>query len=413
MRALLFLALLLGTGACRPSSTSTVDNTPDARESPQASAQPAPLAIQPTTTQSAQPTTAEKALPPPLRGDEQIGADSLSKEPVGYTLSASFRQAEVIGPARAPEVNAMGLEAARKATELRLAIELIPTRMRVALAGHGFVLPPDTEIRARSDRFGHVVLWPGGVTYRPLAPGSLRALFGERRFDVAPITPAEIVTRDEAGKRIGIKTRKVEVTTRAARASFEVGKLDGAGEGGILLCRLLLDLMNAPPATPVCTTDEVPVRAELRWVSHGSLVFELTGVLRRTDVPVSTLLVPPPSATFAALPMPVSGVEQLLGPSELAAFRTNPVDVPPAAGVNGDDLVIVNPSVQLRMLFVDGVPIAWAAPGARDVVKGLHRGRYVAQWRSFLGESVEPAITLPVPGVAQVGQVAAADAGAR
>jgi hypothetical protein len=43
-------------------------------------------------------------------------------------------------------------------------------------------------------------------------------------------------------------------------------------------------------------------------------------------------------------------------------------------------------------------------------VKGLHRGRYVAQWRSFLGDTVDTAITQPVPGVAQVG---VGDAGLR
>ena len=108
--------------------------------------------------------------------------------------------------------------------------------------------------------------------------------------------------------------------------------------------------------------------------------------------------------------MPASGVEPLLTPQELAAFRTGPVEVPIATGVNGDDLVVVNSSVQLRMLFVDGVPIAWAAPGARDIVKGLHRGRYVAQWRSFLGDVVDTAITMPVPGIAQA---ASGDAGIR
>src|SRR5689334_4561410 len=126
-----------------------------------------------------------------------------------------MRQGDLSGPPHAPEVNVAGLDAARKKTELRLAIELGATRMRVALLGAGWVLPPETELRARSDRYGHVVVWPGGATYRPVAPGALRALIGERRFDVAPVTPAELVTKEDVGKRIGIRTRKVDVATRA------------------------------------------------------------------------------------------------------------------------------------------------------------------------------------------------------
>lgn len=401
----------ISLASCRPSSPAPTD-TPEERESPQASAQPALLAVAPTTPASASPiaATLEGGPPPsPLRGDEILSPDTLPRENAGYTLSAAFRLADVTGPTRAPEVNNAGLDAARKATELRLGIDLSPTRMRVAFQGHGFVLPPGAEIRARADRFGHVVVWPGASSYRPLAPGSMRALLGERRFDVAPTTPAEVAPRVEGGRRIGIRTHKVDVTTRAAEGSFEVGKLEGAGDGGVLLCRLLLDLMNAPPGSNVCGLDELPVRAELRWTNHGSLVFELTGALRRADIPATTLLTPPQTASFAASPLPVAGVFSMLSAQELAALRTNDVEVPANANVQGDALVVHNPSVELRVLFLDGVPVAWAAPQARGELLGLRRGRYVAQWRTFLGDSVETALTQTVPGVVQVG--AAPDAG--
>jgi hypothetical protein len=394
----------IALAGCRGNGSSPTD-TPEKRESPQASAQPALLAAA-TAPPSATPmgVTPEGGPPPiALRGDEVLSPDSLSRESVGYTLSATLRPTDVIGPTRAPEVNSIALDAARKATELRLGIDLSPTRMRVVLQGRGFVLPANTEVRARADRYGHVVVWPGAASYRPLAPGSMRALLGERRFDVAPITPAEVVQRGDGARRIGIRTHKVDVTTRAAQGSFEVGKLEGAGDGGVLLCRLLLDLMNAPPGTSVCAPDELPVRAELRWTSHGALVFELTGALRRTDIPLATLLVPPPTASFASALFPVSGIAPMLSLQELAALRLNDVDAPPNPNASGDALVLANPSVELRVLFLDGVPVAWAAPGARGELRGLHRGRYVAQWRTFLGDSVETAIAQPVPGIAQVG----------
>lgn len=341
--------------------------------------------------------------PTPLRGDEVL-SDSLSKES-GYTLSAVLRLSDLVGAPRAPEVNAMGLEAARKATEHRINIDLSPTRMRATLAGKGFVLPAETEIRARSDRYGHVVVWPGLTSYRPLAPGSMRALIGERRFDVAPITPAAVSQREEGPRRIGIRTHKQEVTTRAGTGTFEIGKLDGAGEGGVLLCRLLLDLMNAPPATNLCSLDEVPVRAELRWTSRGSLVFELTGVLRRTDFPTGSLQVPPHGSTFSATPWPASSVTAILSTTELAALRSNDVEVPPNPNAVGDALSVVNATDALRLLFIDGIPAAWAAPGARGELRGLKKGRYIAQWRTFLGDAVEPPITQTVPGLIQVGVI--------
>jgi len=268
--------------------------------------------------------------------------------------------------------------------------------------GHGFLLPPETEIRARSDRYGHVVVWPGAATYHSLAPGAMRALLGERRFDVAPIMPAEVTNKDELGKRIGIRTRKVDVATRAAKATFEIGRLPDLGEGGVLLCRLLLDLMNAPPQAPVCFTDELPLRVELHWTNHGSLAFELTGILKRTDM--SPLPVPPANATYEDAPFPVAGVAPMLTRQELVALRT---DAPGGQGSSPDDsLVVSNAADELRVFYIDGVPAVWAAPGARDVLH-LPRGRYVVQWRTFLGDSVDQAVTQSVPSLP-----AAGDAGA-
>ena len=406
---------LLSSAACK-GTPGAAEGAPDASAtpSPQASAMPAPLANTPISSPSATTIVAPEGGPPPVpfRGDVPLAPDTLARETTGYTLSAVMKQADLSGPPRAAEVNAAGLEAARKKTELRLAIELAPSRMRVALLGTGWMLPPETELRARSDRYGHVVVWPGGGAYRPLAPGTLRALIGERRFDVAPVTSAEVVLQDEVGKRIGVRTRKVEVVTRAAKAMFEVGRAADLGDGGALLCRMLLDLINAPPATPLCGDGEFPLRAELRWTMRGSISFEVTGVLKRekVDVPTTSLLVPPPTAMFAIGLFPVAGVQAALSPSELAAFRTGPVEMPAVPHGNGDGLVVANASDQVRVLHVDGIPVAWVAPGAKDVLSGLQRGRYVMQLRTFLGESYELPVVQTVPGLVQLG---GADAGVR
>lgn len=381
--------LCLVVAACNDPSK----DTPDAAASPQASAIPALLA---NANASGAPSTPDAG--PPLvamRGDAPLPIDAPSSgREVGYTLSAVIHLGDVAGPIRAPDLNAAGLDAARKKTELRFAIDLTSSRMRVALAGNGFVLPAETEIRARSDRAGHVVVWPGGGTYRPLAPGALRALLSERRFDVAPLSAAEVDATDETGKRIGVRTRKVDVTTRAAKATFEVGRLPDLGDGGALLCRMLLDLMSAPPQSAVCGADELPMRAELRWTSRGSVAFDVTGVLKKTEA--ATILVPPSGAVFAAAAPPVAGVARILDPHELAAFRIETPGAPPPPP--GEGLVVANTSEMLRVLYIDGVPAAWAAPGARDLLP-LPRGKYIVQWRTFLGDAFDAPATQSVPAV--------------
>ena len=111
---------------------------------------------------------------------------------------------------------------------------------------------------------------------------------------------------------------------------------------------------------------------------------------------------------FAASPLTAAGVQTTLTAAELAAFRTGPVDMPTGPHPSDGGLIVSNPTDQLRVLQLDGIPVAWAAPGARDVIQGLHRGRYIAQWRTFLGESFDAPVTQSVPGTSPPG---APDAG--
>src|SRR5262249_8087005 len=125
-------------------------------------------------------------LPPELlRADEPMSADAprdslremtLKGEPLrdpkelaGYALVAVLRTGEGPAAPKAAEVNAAAIEAARRRAETRITIEASQTRARFVLSG-GFVLPQGTELRARSDRYGHVLLWPGEDAYHVLAP---------------------------------------------------------------------------------------------------------------------------------------------------------------------------------------------------------------------------------------------------
>jgi hypothetical protein len=313
-------------------------------------------------------------------------------------------------------VNSATIESARRRAEAHVAIEISQTRARFVLSG-GFVLPQGTELRARVDRFGHLVFWPGQETYRVLEPGSLRSFLGERRMDVAPLSLAEVTPVGEGARRLGLRTRKVEVTTRAAQASIELAAAREAGEGGLLICRLLLDLMSAPPAAVPCASDEIPLHAELRWMTRGGLTLDVTSMVRRTDLVAQELAAPPPSAAFADSPFPLPPAEAMIPRADLVSFRSAPIEVPTAGGRDARaprlpdlGLLLMNSTDELRVAWLDGVPVAWVAPGGQENLPTLLRGRYVLQWRTFLGDAWDPPETVVVPGVSEAG---GSDLGAR
>jgi len=408
---------------------------PDPSASPQAKAEPAPIANPPSTTPGATspgPSASAGApfVPPPqpMRADEAPTADPLPKEtvhepnvreptkevaPAVYTLTFALRSSDVAPPPKGLELSAQGVEAARRKSEPTLTVDFTPGHARAQLHD-GFVLPEGTEIRVRTDRFGYVVVSPDATSYRVAATGALRAIVSEALFDVSPTSAAEVTARGEGPKRLGRATRKVEVATRAAHASFELGHMPEAGDGGVLVCRMLLDLMSAGPATPACADGDVPLHVELKWSVpsqapsgganakgrvSGISVFEAVGLVRRTDVPASAFLTPPPSAVFARTGEAASGSHVFLTRADLAAMRVGGADpaAPHAPESAPAVLSLHNSTDELRYVWLDGVSLAWLAPGGRLDVSGVPHGRATVQWRTFLGDAIDApqSVTLP------------------
>jgi hypothetical protein len=419
--------MLLGLAACKGSAA----DPPGAAPSPQATAEPAPFANPPAPTLGA---AGADAGPPAesLRSDQGLAPDfprgftaDLPRELVrdaggkeaprdlrelpGYEIQAVLRTGEGPPPPRASEVNVAVIDAARRRGEARFEIDVSATRARFVLGGGGFVLPAGTELRARLDRYGHLLLWPGENAYRVAEPGSLRALLGERRLDVAPISRADVTAGGEGPRRLNLVTRRVAVSTRAAKATLELTTLRDADDGGTLVCRFLLDLMSASPSTSACGTDEMPLHAELRWTTQGALTFDVTSITRRTDLVAQDLATPPASLAFVSTPPPQTPADALVARGELASFRTAPVDIPVATAEARDrpdvGLTLINSTDELRMAWLDGVPVAWAAPGGRLSLPSLTRGRYELQWRTFLGDAWESPTAIVVPGVNEAGGV--------
>ena len=364
-------------------------------------------------TSSAQTFAPDAGPPPvPLRADEVVAADAPPPDARGWQMDAVLRTAEVPPAFRGPETSIGAIDAAKKKTEPHVTIDFTPSRMALSIANHAFLVPPATEIRARVDRYGHFVLLPGTHQVRIAAPGSLRTLFAERRIDVEPLVVPVVTERGEGGRRLGYRTRRVEVTSRVGTATFELARIDGVGDGGALVCRALLDLMNAPPSSPVCGLDEVPLRVEWRWTLKGTLSFDALDLARRQDLAPTSLAAPPAGDAFALPALPELLAEMVLDPADIGAFRTAPVDLalapdasasPPSGG-----LALGNASEQTRFAFLDGVPVAWVAPGGRLLLSSLWRGRYGFEWRTFLGDAYDAPTTINVPSTQIAG---ASDAG--
>jgi hypothetical protein len=387
---------------CRTPSSSELD----AQASPQALATPAPLSSTPAATASTLQASLDAGPPPSsLRFDRALAPDlAFAKETTGYTIEASFRAIDMPVVPKGPDIATSTIEALRKKTEPHLSIDLGAGRVRAIVSG-GFVIPAGTELRARSDRYGQLLVSQGGSSYHVLEPGVLRALLGERRFDASPLSGAEVSPKGE-GHRLGMRTRKVDLTTRAGKGSFELVKLADAGDSGVVLARMLASLLDAPPSTTIAVEGEVPVRLELVWATatHGGALYEATSVTRRTDLGARELAVPPPGASLATSNLPAHTSEMLISPAEAATIHNGPS----SADARGT-LILTNGTDETRFAWLDGVPVAWLAPRGRIELPSLPKGHYQLVWRSFFGDVVDPPRTVDVPGAIDA---SGADAGA-
>jgi hypothetical protein len=327
------------------------------------------------------------------------------------TLEAEWRWRDVPAPPRSPEVALDGIRAAQRLTTLSWRIDLSDNgRMRIRFTSRALPLPGGAEIRGRADRYGAIVLWPNSTDFRVIPPGALRTTIGERRVDVTPLSLGTARSAGE-GARLGAPLRRIEIGAGLGTLRLELGKVPEAGDGGAVLCRAVVEILGVDPRTPECQPGEVPILAEYAWQEGGGVSLEVTSIVRRTDLASSDLLVPPPGAKLAPAGLPVAPGGIFLTREELAAFRTGPIALPspPAPSAPGEGFIAVNQTDTLYYFLVDGVPVVAVPPLSERYVVGTDRGRYMVQWRTFLGETIEPARAVEMPARLVLG---GADAGA-
>lgn len=376
--------------------------------SPNASVLPAPLAAGPTKAAPrdsghAAPETSSSlvAVPEPprqIREDEALAPETELRAAPGVTLEARLRWLEA-PPPRSPEGNTDALGRARDKTAFELAIDASSLgRLRVVLASRAFPFPVGTELRARDNRYGHVLVWPGGSTYTPLPAGTLRAVLSETRVDVSPLSDPSVALGG-AGSLLGLPTQKQRLETSIGKLELEQANVPAALGAGALLCRLLLEFVAISPESEACRAEALPLRAEYTWSSGARFELEVTKLSRRPELAVDALATPPTGASLRRGELPGSPYVALVDEREQGELHARALPPPPKPDPNAPKLglAFINRGDLPRYLLVDGVPVVWLRAGGEWLVSGLKPGRYTVQARDFFGADSSPSKLVELP----------------
>lgn len=346
-----------------------------------------------------------------MRSDQPMRSDSFAREAPGLRLVAEAKWLNLPAFPRLPELNTDAVQRLRDALTFAWVVELSPVgRLRVVFDSPAFALPRGSELRARDDYYGHVLVWNAGVSYAVMTPGTLRALLSEHRADAAPLTKPRI-TEVGRGHVLGVATVKRELSTPLGRLVLEQGSVPGAGSGASLLCRLLVELIAADPGNAACLRRELPLRAELFSSAGGHWVFEAKRLERDVDIEPLALLTPPAEAGFVHGELPASASTVLLSLERLRELRVRPVPrsekADPTAPKQG--LLIQNRTESLRFVLLDGVILARVLPRHELHVDGLLPGKYALASLDFLGDDPTPVRVVELPARFALGEAVEAE----
>jgi hypothetical protein len=388
---------------------------PAIEASPNASILPAPLASDVETRRAA---PARSAMPPlldagaselgapprALREDVQLPVDPLRPEP-GVRLSARFSWLDLPPFPRLPELNAEASHRLRDSLAFALTLDLSPQgRLRAVLGSDAFLLPRGSELRSRLEYLGHVLLWESGMQYTLLPAGTLRAVLTEHRADAAPLVEPRL-TNAGNGRLLGLSTERTELATPLGRLVLEQAALPGIGASGMLVCRLLGELITAQPTHAGCSAAKVPLRAELFSTGGGHLLFEVQRIDRDQSLEEASLTTTPAGARLVKGELPAAGPSVVVAKSKLAELRTRaaPRDEKPDPSAPKAGLLLQNKSESLRYVLLDGVVVARVMPHSEIHVDGLLPGKYGLVTLDFLGDDPTPLRIVALPARVALG----------
>jgi hypothetical protein len=412
--AIFTLSAAISVSACNdPPATRS---EPQATEpSPNASILPAPLASDLETRRASPARSAgnspselgpgvASASPRVLREDLLLPVDPLRAEH-GARLSARFVWLDLPPFPRLPESAVEALHRLRESLAFQLTLELSPQgRMRAVLGSDAFVLPRGSELRSRLEYLGHVLLWDSAKQYTLLPAGTLRAVLTEHRADAAPLVEPRIMSLGY-GRVLGISTERTELSTPLGRLVLDQAPLPGIGSSGLLVCRLLAELITAEPTHSACSATTVPLRAELFSAAGGHLLFEVLRVERDQPLEEASLTTTPAGAELVKGELPASGPPIVVPQARLAELRTRAVvrEEKPDPSAPKAGLLLQNRGESLRYVLLDGVVVARVLPRSEVHVDGLLPGKYGLVTLDFVGDDPTPLRIVALPARVALG----------
>ncbi len=339
--------------------------------------------------------------PTALRDDTRLHADSPNvKDVLGVTLDAEWKSADW------PPIPSNSLIERERLSEIHarnkwlFRIDLaVSGRMRLTLASRGFAFEKGTEIRSRVDLLGHILVWPDQAQYRIVPTGAMRALFEEGVPDVGPMLATNVKSAGNA-RWLEWEVERTNVTNAFGHLTIDQAANTSAGVSGRLLCRWLVEFINADPASSVCQNDLVPVRAQFSFAGGGKADFSVTQATKKQEFTATSIGVPPQGANPNQRDLPRT---MATSNALIAEHRTRTASRVPVAATSPTGLTAVNHTLGIRALLLDGVVAGWLLPGEERNISELLPGAYLVGWRDFLGNSIEAPKSVTLPARVAVG----------
>ena len=345
---------------------------------------------------------ASRPPPEPIAPHGELLADPLVDDRLasGVILQGEWHLSELAAPLEVRQLDPKGVANALAATAHTMRFDLGASgRLRVHFDSPALPWAQGSELRMRVERYGSLVVWPEASSYRVLPAGALRAALDELRADVTPLAPETLASRGH-GEILGYATRRVALSSELGTVELEIGAMAEVGEGGQLLCRMLVELVGVDPASHACAAGEVPLRASFSWADGGSLGLEIQSLERRDDLDPRGFAMPPLGAIRARGGLPENETFSAAG-IDLRLLRHGPA----IDGEPDGTFTAVNRGNDGSYLLLDGVPAGVVPAWTERQLGPVRAGRYRVQWRSFLGRRIEAAEEIELPArVVRVGE---------
>lgn len=289
----------------------------------------------------------------------------------------------------------------------------LPARLRLVLDSPVFSLTKGTEIRMRADRIGFVIVWPDQRSYRQLPPGTMSALFSDRRADRLPFLDETLKVLDGT-PRAGRAVIRHSIETSMGSAEMEFTERADLPYAAPLLCQLLLDMVRVSATPELCPEGKLPIRFSMLWTSGGGFLLEILNYNVEPLLNFDELRMPPslPIYKRGELPpandyfLPANLRDEVFSLKRIGEpLAPRPVPIASAAStpnqarqasegeqLASDEVTIENTTDRPLTVFLDRLPFVWLPAGEKKNLR-VRGAPVVYAARDFWGHvQLEPGL---------------------